>query len=63
MYLFFFKFFSHLGYFKKIDQMSLNYTVDPCWLSILYNSRVYRQAQTPFLIVRTHPTPTSIASF
>ena len=35
--LFFFKFFSHLGYLlQNIKQSSLCYIVGPCWLPVLY---------------------------
>ena len=35
MYLFFFRFSSHLGLLHNVEQSSLCYTVGPCWLSIL----------------------------
>ena len=34
LYLFFFKVFSHLGYYRILKQSSLYYTVGPCWLSV-----------------------------
>ena len=37
MYLFFFKFFSYLGYYRILSSISCAiYTVGPCWLSILF---------------------------
>ena len=35
MYPFFFRFFSHVGYYRVLSRVPW-YTVGPCWLSILY---------------------------
>ena len=47
MYLLFFKFFSHLGYYKILS--SLCQTVGPCWLYILNTAVCTGQSQTPNL--------------
>ena len=35
MYLFFFRFFPHLGYYRILSKNSLCCTAGPCWCSIL----------------------------
>ena len=36
VYIFPFRFFSIIGYYKILNIVSLCYTVGPCWLSVLY---------------------------
>ena len=44
--IYFFKFSSHLDYYRILSRVPCAEWKDPCWLSIL-NSNVYSQSQTP----------------
>ena len=63
MYLFFFKFFAHLSYYRILSS-SLCYTIGPCWLYILNIAVCTCRSQTPNLSLPPPPFPlVTISSF
>ena len=62
MYLFFLKFFSHLGCYITTEQSSLCYTVGPCWLSILNIAVCTRWSKTPYLTSNLPPRQPQVHS-